>query len=64
MSAEDTIVQIQMYRLEVHQTLELQQLEIGLDVINAENTNILQMNILIQLQIILMVMNQIEQHCD
>ena len=60
---EDMTVQMQIWGLEIDQVLELQQIEIWLDVIDAENVTILPMNVLTQLQMIQMGMNQTEWHC-
>ena len=55
---------MQIEVLEINKILELQQIEIGLNVTDAENVIVLQMNVLMQLQMIQMVMNQIVGHCD
>ena len=52
---EGMIIEMQIWELEIDQILELQQIEIGLEVIDAENMTILPMNVLMQLQMIQMV---------
>ena len=60
MTTEGMIDQMRIYELEIDQIPELLQIEIGLDVIDAENMIILPMNVQTWSQMIQMSMNQTE----